>query len=232
MWCNTCKSHIHNDNTCRKAKPKGKTEKDQANKTSDVEEREHSFAFQIKAQHGVNKISTGSSNKLLVDCGATAHIITDESKFSSFDQSFRPESHYIELADGTRSNNVALKRGNVNLPIMDSTGRYVTASLNNALYIPSYPQDIFSVQAATEKGASVVLHPMSAELISKDGTKFDIEKHGKLYYLIIGQYNDNSDSINYTSDLKGWHEILGHCKYEDIVKLQDVVDGMKVSDNS
>ncbi len=78
---------------------------------------------------------------------------------------------------------------------MDSTGRYVTASLKNALYIPSYPQDIFSVQAATEKGASVVFHPMSAELISKDGTKFDIEKHGKLYYLNIGQYNDNSDSI-------------------------------------
>ncbi len=102
-------SHTHNDNTCHKTKPKGKTMKDQANnKTFDVEKREHSFAFQIKAQHGVNKISTGLSNKLLVDCGATAHIITDESKFSSFDQSFRPESHYTELADGTRSNNVAL----------------------------------------------------------------------------------------------------------------------------
>ena len=169
-----------------------------------------------------------------MDCGATAHIITDQSKFSSFDQTFRPESHYIELADGTRSNNVALKRGNVNLPITDSTGRCVNASLKNALYIPSYPQDIFSVQAATEKGASVIFHPQSAELISKDGTKFNIEKHGKLYYLHVGPYSDieNSDSVNYTSDLKGWHEILGHCNYEDVVKLQDVVDGMKVSDSS
>ena len=94
-----------------------------------VEQGEHSFAFQIKAQQGVSKINVEPPSKLLVDCGATAHIITDQSKFSSFDQTFRPESHYIELADGTRSNNVALKRGNVNLPITDSTGRCVNASL-------------------------------------------------------------------------------------------------------
>ena len=134
-------------------------------------------------------------NKLLVDCGATAHIITDESKFSSFDESLKPETHYIELADGTRSNNVALKR---DLPIMDSTGRSVSVSLKNTLYIPSYPQDIFSVQAATGRSASVVFHSDSAELISKGGTKFNIKKYGKLYYLHVELYSDieNSDSVN------------------------------------
>ncbi|CAB4006338.1 Hypothetical predicted protein [Paramuricea clavata] len=228
----------HNDNTCRKNKNKnknkGKSENNKANKALNVEQGEHSFAFQIKAQQGVSKINVERPSKLLVDCGATTHIITDQSKFSSFDQTFRPESHYIELADGTRSNNVALKRGSVNLAITNSTGRCVNASLKNALYIPSYPQDIFSVQAATQKGASVIFHPQSAELISKDGKKFNIEKHGKLYYLHVGPYSDieNTDSVNYTSDLKGWHEKLGPCNYEDVVKLQDVVDGMKVSDSS
>ena len=117
---------------------------------------------------------------------------------------------------------------------MDSTERFVNVSLMNALYIPSYPQDIFSVQAATEKGASVVFHPESAELISKSGTKFHIKKYGKLYYLHVGIYSnlENSDSICYTNDLKGWHAILGHCNYDDIVKLEEVVDGMKVSDGS
>ena len=28
-------------------------------------------------------------------------------------------------------------------------------------------------------------------------------------------------------DQKGWHEILGHCNYKDILKLKDVVEGMK-----
>ena len=118
-WCKTCQSPTHNDSTCRrKAKiQKNKNENDQANK---AEEKEHSFAFQMKAQQGVTKNNTQMPNKLLVDCGATAHIITDESKFSSFDQSFKPKILYIELADGTRSNNVALKRGDVELPIMDS----------------------------------------------------------------------------------------------------------------
>ena len=64
---------------------------------------------------------------------------------------FAPEKHYIELADGTRSNSVALKRGDVEVTIMDTTGKCVNATLKNALYIPTYPQNIFSVQAATEK---------------------------------------------------------------------------------
>ena len=39
----------------------------------------------------------------------------------------------------------------------------------------------------------------------------------------------DSDSVSYTRDLKEWHEILGHCNYKDILKLEHVVDGMKLS---
>lgn len=28
---------------------------------------------------------------------------------------------------------------------------------------------------------------------------------------------------------KGWHEVLGHCNYEDILKLKDAVEGMIIS---
>ena len=51
--------------------------------------------------------------------------------------------------------------------------------LENALYVPSYKQDIFSVQAATCKGASVSFTQNSAELRALDGTTFDIEKQGR-----------------------------------------------------
>ena len=79
-----------------------------------------------------------------------------------------------------------------------------------------------------------MFHPDSAELISKVGTKLNIKKYGKLYYLHVGLYSDieKSDSVNYTSDLKGWHAILGHRNYEDVVKLEEVVDGMKISNSS
>ena len=99
----------------------------------------------------VKVLQTKKPNALLVDCGAIANIINDESKLSKFDDKFTPEKHYIELADGTRSNNVALTRGDVEITIMDTTGKRVNATLKNALYIPTYRQNIFSVQAATER---------------------------------------------------------------------------------
>ena len=39
-------------------------------------------------------------------------------------------------------------------------------TLSNALLVPSYPQDIFTVQAATENGARVNFRQQSAELIN------------------------------------------------------------------
>jgi hypothetical protein len=36
-----------------------------------------------------------SVDDLLVDCGATAHILNDESKFVSFDNRFSPSKHYL-----------------------------------------------------------------------------------------------------------------------------------------
>lgn len=76
---------------------------------------EEVFAFETNAHAGGS--STGKPNALLVDRGATTHIINDEAKFSKFDDKFTPEKHYIELADGTRSN-VTLKRGDVEITIM------------------------------------------------------------------------------------------------------------------
>jgi hypothetical protein len=65
---------------------------------------------------------------------------------------------------------------------VDSAGKVCSATLNDALYIPSFAQDIFSVQAATENGATVEFTPDSA-VLHADGTKFNIEKRGKLYFL-------------------------------------------------
>ena len=43
-------------------------------------------------------------DKILVDCGATCHVINSKHYFLTFDQSFDPKTHFIELADGRRSN--------------------------------------------------------------------------------------------------------------------------------
>ena len=40
------------------------------------------------------------------------------------------------------------------------------------------------------------------------------------------------DTVNYTCDMQQWHEILGHCNFDDILSLESVVDGMNVSEGS
>jgi len=170
LWCSFCKTTTHTDKACRR-KLIGSVVK---HVTSDVDSNSSTLAFKIGDV--VDSDDTLSQvNSLLVDCGATSHVFTDASKFANFDKQFDLQKHFIELADGTKANNVAVERGSVKLTMNSSDGKCVNAELENALYIPSYPQDIFSVQAATEKGSTVVFRPESAELITPDGTKFDIE---------------------------------------------------------
>ena len=215
-WCAACKSNTHDTKYCRK-----KSKPDTANQADCDGSQGHSF---FKVDHVMQ--TELQENCLLVDTGATAHIITDESKFVSFDKNFNPEKHFIELANGQKSN-VALKRGVAKVSLIDEDGKPRSAMLSDALYVPSFPQDIFSVQSATRNGATVTFGPDSATLVSKDGTSHGIIKIGKLYYL--GVVETQTDSVCATRSLQEWHEILGHCNVSDVLKLENAVDGMKIT---
>ena len=99
------------------------------------------------------------------------------------------------------------------LSCMTSTESPRDLVLNNALYVPSYKQDIFSVNAAVEEGGSISLDKQNKRFKSSDGATFNIEQVGRLYYL-----NSISSSKNNASTLLEWHRILGHCNFSDIKK--------------
>ena len=71
----------------------------------------------------------------MVDVEATSHIIRDINKFKTFDDSFQPDNHFIELANGTRTKDVALKRGDAEICLVVMGGNHVTVSLKGPLYI-------------------------------------------------------------------------------------------------
>ena len=123
------------------------------------------------------------NDSLLVDTGATAHIVISDENFIDVDDTYAPENHYIELADGSRTLSAAKKRGTVLVNITDEDDIVRTATLHNALYCPGYPQNIFSVKSATERGHSVHFSKDNNELISKGGVKFPIHCDGGLYFL-------------------------------------------------
>ena len=95
-------------------------------------------------------------SSLLVDCGATAHIVNDESMFTKFDEDFDAQKHVIELADGTRCTGVVKGKGVATMFLTTSDGVQHEVMLADALYVPSYKQNIFSVQAAVKGRSSPV----------------------------------------------------------------------------
>jgi len=162
---------------------------------------------------------------MLVDCAATTHIITDKSKVVCFDQNFNPNEHFIELADGSKKNNLALGKGTAVVKLLDANDVYHDCKLNNALYVPSLKTDIFSVQSATSHGSCVTFDRENA-VLSCNGTEFNIVKQGRLYYL-----NSVCDSRVASHTLKELHEIMGHCNYNDVRKMKAHVDSMMITDD-
>ncbi|RVE59116.1 hypothetical protein OJAV_G00201250 [Oryzias javanicus] len=116
---------------------------------------------------------------LLVDSGASAHIMTNEEAFIRFDETFRPKDHVMQLADGTRIAGSVLKKGDAQIKLTDSNGRVVSVQLTNALLIPGYPQNILSVEAAASKGAKFNFEMNNNKMILPNGTTCDMKKSDK-----------------------------------------------------
>ena len=96
-------------------------------------------------------------DNLLVDSGATSHMLFDKKYFVDFDETFKPESHTIVLADGTKRTAVVEKKGTALIHIKNAQGELCDIYLENASFMPNIPQNIFSVKAAIKDGKSEVL---------------------------------------------------------------------------
>ena len=245
-WCSHCKKNNHNTSECTKLNGNKST----ASKSA-ADEEFHSFHFKVDDDNGdesesnddekstvvspsdesdaVNVCSDhkpSSDSEFLVDSGCSSHITNNDDSFVEIDQNFTPHEHSIELADGTKVKGVAEKRGSVKIQMVDSQGNSYDAILDNCLYIPSYPDNIFSVKAANRKGVSVFFYPERAEMVAPDKTIFPIDSRGSLFYL------RNVTFVKGARDLKTWHQVLGHCNTNDILKLESIVDGMKISNKT
>ena len=118
---------------CRSRKDATKTATEQF---QDMDSKSHTFAFHVRNRRAKN------TTDLLLDTGATSHIINDQSKFVDFHKDFDPRGHVTELADGSKAN-VVLGKGNANVLLYDVNGHPQDVILNDALFVPSHDQNIF-----------------------------------------------------------------------------------------
>ena len=87
-----------------------------------------------------------SSPQILVDSGATVHILNDKRYFDNFDHNFSSKNHIIELADGGKIEGHAQGQGNATITLHDSSGQAHSVKLLNTLYIPDFKHNIFLVR--------------------------------------------------------------------------------------
>ena len=117
LYCTNCKMKGHSLEKCRK--------KDNAKscvQSASGDKPDHvSYAF--RAGGTIHK-----DMGLLVDTGASSHIVRDPAMFSSFNDKFDTQRHSIELANGTQSK-AAKERGTAHIAIMDANGRTHNAIL-------------------------------------------------------------------------------------------------------
>ena len=192
-WCSFCESSKHNTQTCKNKE----SEKDKVNSVAVTEEHNefHSFCFGVSNQKRSDPGNVQSSKvpELLVDSGSTSHIVNDEKKFVSFDRDFSPNDHYLELASGEKLNNVAKAKGMARVEILDENGIIRETFLKEALYIPSFPYHIFSVKAATKRGAQFYFGHNHGSMSASDGTNFPINSKRGLYFLNLQESEEQPE---------------------------------------
>ena len=102
----------------------------------------------------VKNCASGSDQGIMIDCGASAHIICTKSNFTSFDANFIPSSNFLELADGTRRSDLIKGRGTAVITLHDRQGIERQIKLKDALYVPSFSKNILSYGAGIDSGMS------------------------------------------------------------------------------
>ena len=191
-----------------------------------------SFFFMVNSQTTNDIKRESSSPQILVDSGATVHILNDKRYFESFNQNFNSKNHVIELANGTKIEGNAQAQGNAKITIYDSNNQAHSVQLLNTLYIPNFKHNIFSVSAATKHGANISFNKYSGQMVKNDCV-FKFEKVNNLYFLnSINHCKKEIDSIKACRSLEEWHKIMGHCNTKDILKLEKCTQNMKITNKN
>ena len=168
-----------------------------------------------------------SSQKILIDSGASANIFSDNSYFTSYDRNFDPTSVSIVLADGTVCNNITAK-GKVKLTLNTSKGAKIQVTLDDVYLMPTLNhKGIISVKSGIKQGHAYNFGPKYS-YVCIEGVKCPFISSGDcdLFYI-----NINSTHLVPTvaRSASQWHAIMGHLNFKDLQKTQKCVEGMTIN---
>lgn len=118
VWCSCCKNTTHAESLCKK-----KHGQDGARKLVEKQDGDQDSLFMAKYVQRERPPDNIKMKGIMVDAGATSHIVNDINKFESFEDSFQPSTHSVELADGSKCSGMAQQRGTAVIHLLDSAGK-------------------------------------------------------------------------------------------------------------
>lgn len=178
--------------------------------------------------HGVAMMALARSSHLdnfIIDSGSSKHISANREWF----RNYRPCDEKVQV--GNHEWVEAVGCGEIEL-VCNIGGRTELVTIHDVLHVPSIARNLFSVGAATQKGAE----------FSASKSQCRITVSGKLY--AIGHYNKASKLYVLDAKVKvatallastkrtltEWHQALGHPSKQTIVEMakEKTVDGLEI----
>ena len=206
ITCNYCRKRGHLSRDCWKRTA------DNKEKASCINESEQAvYATDKKTQ--INKESASLTNvqqAWCFDSGATSHMCNEKSKFVNLE----PISNLrVELA--VNDSTEALGRGTVSV----RTENGLKVRIENALYVPSLKNNLFSLAKCMDKGISIESHNGKIRFKNKENEYFmTASRRGNLFYLDLEEeVAEKAKVTNGSSETaKKWHKRYGHLNLNDL----------------
>ena len=218
--CHYCKQPGHLRRNCRKYLA---SQRDEATKKENVKAKSaHTEAKSVAFTAG-----SGFSS-WIIDSGASAHMTSDESFFSSLE---KYEGGWITLADGDRTQ--IYGHGSGVLYGVDDEENAVKIEMSDVQFVPGLASSLISVSQLARKGLSVTFGEDDCKISNRNG---DVVATGKrssgLYHLRQGATSLAATVGQHSEHCRHqWHRRLGHRDWTAVERLvkDEMATGIKVS---
>ncbi len=221
--CNGCGKKGHLESVCR-SKDKGNDTKSKNEIVCTMSLRSSTPLMCMANTH------PGTQNRfdLLLDSGATAHIICNKDLFHK--GIFQSEINHLETGSGEV---IATEgKGSLLVPLDDGNGNFTDLVLTDVLYSPRLKFNLISTRKLGKKGIATYLmeDDKPAQLMHK-GKIIGLAKVFNDQY-VLQTHSSNTQALATTSSAKTpihiWHERLGHLSYSNLLKLNHLAKGVAI----
>lgn len=164
----------------------------------------------------------------VIDSGATRHMTSDRSFFTSMDNS---ENSRVTLADGNKTKVCGVGEGV--LFGENGRGERVEVTLKNVLFVPGLDGGLISVSQLAAKGFVAKFGASACEIQNADGDTVVVgDKVSNLYRLRIHERSLKVDGEHHERCQHTWHRRIGHRDPEVLrrIEAEDLVSGFSLLD--